>query len=86
MKKALIVGVVLILLIAGMNWLEKMAPDPFEKRDIDCLYKGAIVMEKDTFWDCISLKYKGEIIHTGYYEIQAHYKVGDVINGPCINN
>ena len=76
----------LVLLVAALILFLSTRHDPFEPRDIDCEYPGAVVMSRDTFWHCLSLKYKGEIIHTGYYDIQAHYRVGDVINGKCITN
>ena len=86
MKKFILVAVVLILSIAGLCVLINSEHDPFARRDIDCEYPGAIVMSRDTFWHCLSLKFKGEIIHTGYYDIQAHYRVGDTINQQCITN
>lgn len=85
MKKAIAMALLLSLLIVGCIYLISTEHDPFEKRDVDCMYQGALVIEKDTFWNTLSLKYKGEIIHTGYFQIQAHYKVGDRINGPCNN-
>lgn len=86
MKKVITIAIALVLTIVGLMFLIGHTHDPFERRDVDCEYPGAIVMSKDTFWHCLSLKYKGEIIHTGYYDIQAHYRAGDTINQPCITN
>lgn len=86
MKKVITIAITLAVAIGALMFLMGHAHDPFEERDVDCEYPGAIVMSKDTFWHCLSLKYKGEIIHTGYYDIQAHYKAGDTINRECIIN
>ncbi len=68
----------LIVLIALFT-LVSCDSEPFKKRELS-KFKGAEVLDKDTFWHCLTLKMPdGDIIHTGWYPKDEHYKPTDTI-------
>lgn len=86
--KNLITILSILLIISSCNSRKDAHAWEDEKVEINCLYQGGIIIQKDTIYFIYpphyTIKYKGEIIKARYYEIDNKYKVGDTINKPCV--
>lgn len=63
-------------------------PQGPQKQLINCEYPGGLILEDKSCGGCYvyAISYKGEIYnYVKVYEIDSHYKVGDIINKPCLN-
>jgi hypothetical protein len=75
------IKILFILLIAFVSCNEGKSPE-----EINCKYKGAIVLEKTSIPHhfLYTIKYQGGIKTVSCYEIDFIYNVGDTINGKCL--